>query len=110
VVTARFQGDEGGGAVSPATGCLQRMHFGMLTTGPHVPSLTDNLPVANDDTANARIRSRRPETALGKAQRPRHELMIRRAERGPHQRPSGWADRDTSRMTLENWSTSSKFR
>ena len=50
------------------------------------------------------------ELVLGQAQGACHVLMVGGAERRGHQRPDGGAERETSRTTLENSSTSSKLR
>jgi hypothetical protein len=114
MVTAGFEGDIRGRPARFLASGLQGVNFGMLRPGSHMPAFTDDLASVDDDTADARIGCRGVQAALGKAKRKRHESVIRRAERRRHQRPSGCvgcgSSGETSRMTLENSSTSSKFR
>ncbi len=110
VVTAGFQGNVKGRPARSVASGLQRVNFGMLPAGTYVPALADDLAILDDDTADARIGAGREETALGQAQGACHVLMVGGAERRGHQRPDGGAERETSRTTLENSSTSSKLR
>jgi hypothetical protein len=89
MVTAGFEGDIRGRPARFLASGLQGVNFGMLRPGTHMPAFTDDLAGVDDDTADARIGRGGVQAALGKAQRPRHELVIRRAERRRHQRPSG---------------------
>jgi hypothetical protein len=57
---------------------LQRVHFGVRTTGALVPALTDHCAVAHDDAADARVGRRRVESALRELQRAHHEFPINR--------------------------------
>lgn len=110
MVAAGFERDIDSGATRLLASRQKGVDFGMLTAGPHMPTLTNDQSVANDDAADTGIRRGRVKAAFGKPERARHEFVVGCAERSGHQCPSGCGESDTSLMTLENSSTSSKFR
>jgi hypothetical protein len=92
------------------SGSAQSMHFGVLLAGAQMPAFADDLAIIDDDATDTRIGGRGLQTQLGQAQRPRHHFVIGGAETLRHQRPIFCGERETSRISLENSSTSSKLR
>ena len=110
MVAAWFEGDIHGGPARAAASGLQGMHFGMPPAGAQMPAFTDDATIIDDDAADAWIRRRGVQTAFGQTQRPCHQFVVGATEARRHQRPIFCGERETSRISLENSSTSSKLR
>src|SRR5450631_1457265 len=79
MVVAGLQRDVRGGAariIAALARVGQGAHFRVRFAAALVPALTEHLRAARDDTANARVWSRRVHAALRKLQRARHQFAI----------------------------------
>ncbi|MCY1440295.1 hypothetical protein D9M71_565630 [compost metagenome] len=106
MVAARFKGDVGTGATGQLAGLTQRMHFGVRLTGTHMPAFADDLAVANNHTADARIRMGRIQALAGQFQGPGHVMGVEyRALVGhAHSLAGSRARRSiSSRNSLRSW-------
>jgi len=68
-MAARLQRDISGRALS-VFGMLERRDFGMIVAGLDVPAFADDVVIANQYAADARIRMRGIEAVAGQLQRP----------------------------------------
>ncbi|MNT57084.1 hypothetical protein D3C72_1944310 [compost metagenome] len=106
VVTARFKGYIGTGTAGQLAGLAQCVHFGMWFTGTHMPAFTDNLAVAHNHTANARIRMGRIHALTGQLQGSGHVVGVEyRAFVGHAHSLAGTRARRSisSRNSLRSW-------
>ncbi len=110
MVAAGLERDVSGGRTCFLSGKVQGEHFGMLLPRTAMPAFADDPAILDDDAADTGVGSGGVESEFGKAQRPRHHFVVSGTEPRRHQRPSFCGERETSRMSLENSSTSSKLR
>ena len=73
---AGFERDVRGRATGVGGGCAQGEHFRVRTARLPVPSFADHAIAVRDHAADARIRPRGGEAALGKTQRARHQRVV----------------------------------
>ncbi len=62
--------------VSARTRIGERRHFRMRFAGDCMPAFADHVPIFHDHAADARVRRRRVEAALGKRERARHVAPV----------------------------------
>jgi hypothetical protein len=75
-MATRFQGYIRDSSLSSLAGSSERIHFSMRFACKLMPTLTDNLAILDNDTANARVGISGAQAALCQLQSARHVLTI----------------------------------